>query len=150
MRCLPPTPFPMSKKPFPLSYPLPVDRKAIATAAASNRQQANSSLLSRTLRNSLTKSPQKYSVKSSPNKSIIDKSVDAGDSALDDASPSSGKFGFSFIKSLDEILKFRWRWRRWRRWLVVVFQFSIKPNFTNVRKRWYWRCGNVDSSFGRG
>lgn len=95
MRCLPPTQFPMENKPFPLSYPLPSDKTIIAIQASANRKEQNSNLLNRTLRNSLAKSPMKTSpgknVSFSPGKGFSSSEI-APDSALDDASPSSGKF----------------------------------------------------------
>lgn len=95
MRCLPPTPFPMPKKTFPLSYPLPNDRTTVAAQAAANRKEQNSSLYNRTLRNSLTKNPLKSPVKSKGHLSTPQKSssiAEPSDSAVDDASPSSGMF----------------------------------------------------------
>jgi hypothetical protein len=107
IRCLPPSVFPMSSKtPFPLSYPLPIDKKAIANTAATNRQQANTSLLNRTLRNSLTKSPLKTPAKSKSRNKSVDSAAAAAavDSALDDdGSPSSDE---DFGDEEDESLKF--------------------------------------------
>ena len=99
MRCLPATPFPMPKRPFPLKYPLPSDRAVLASQAAAQRKEQNSSLYNRTLRNSLTKSPQKSPVKSSQKvPQSKDGLTDAADSALDDVSPSSGMyFGYSLV-----------------------------------------------------
>lgn len=93
MRCLPATPFPMPKRPFPLKYPLPSDRATLASQAAAQRREQNSSLYNRTLRNSLTKSPQKSPVKNN-NRTPQSKDglADAGDSAVDDVSPSSGMY----------------------------------------------------------
>ncbi|KAE9547372.1 hypothetical protein FO519_009416 [Halicephalobus sp. NKZ332] len=88
MRCLPATPFPMPKRPFPLKYPLPSDRSTLASRAAANRKEQNSSLYNRTLRNSLTKSPQKSPVKNRVPQTK-DGLTDAADSAVDDVSPSS-------------------------------------------------------------